>query len=164
MWPCLYLWRFRGRWMLSNIVKFWRMVWRKALKKVGDGGGGMLLSAGQWPKAHIKVSKTMVFGQHYSSIGVACTIPWPKSHWTPLALSQIPTSAVWHTTQRSPWIVGESGGGVEWNFTRNMQFGFQKFILQLCNGSRTGLLFTWLSNEWPGYQYHWSINSCTTSS
>ena len=26
------LWRFRGRWMLSNIVKFWRMVWRKALK------------------------------------------------------------------------------------------------------------------------------------
>ena len=44
------------------------------------------------------------------------------------------------------------------------QFGFQKLILQLCNGSRTGLSFTWLSNEWPGYQYHWFINSCTTSS
>ena len=35
-------WRFRERWRLSSIVKFWRMGWRK----VGDEGGGTLLSTG----------------------------------------------------------------------------------------------------------------------
>ena len=68
------------------------------LWEVGDGGGWMLLSAGQWHKTHIKASSTVVWRQQCSSIGVACTISWPKSHWTPLASSQISTSAVWGAT------------------------------------------------------------------
>ena len=84
----------------SNICKCWAVLWDFGrwdggkLWKVGDEGGGTLLSTGQWPKAHIKMSKTMVFRQQYLSIRVACTIPWPESCWTPLASSQIPTSAV----------------------------------------------------------------------
>ena len=62
--------------MLSNIVKLWRMAWRKALK-VGDEEEECYFPQDNdlKAKAHIKMSKTMVFRQQYSSIGVACTIP-----------------------------------------------------------------------------------------
>ena len=89
--------------MLSNVVRFWRRVWRRASKHcrwLRMGVGWVLLPAGQWSKTHLQKGISVVFWQQHHSHEVAFPIPWFKSNWTPLATSQDQTPTIWYTTQR----------------------------------------------------------------
>ena len=96
----------QGKMDAEQYYEIWRREWRRALKHWRWLWMGVTSSRTMTQNTPPKrqISGFLTTTSH--SPEVACTIPWFKSNWTPLATSKDQTPTIWYTTQRSAWLVG----------------------------------------------------------